>query len=161
MNLVSSTTKAQAYRATRPVKTVRGGVVSQDLTKMYVYRDALVEALAIQAVCSKQKFEVVTVDEAIAMFEANKCSFTTFTFLKVSDLTTRSITTKKWNGYKPAKPVAGKAPRMANPSQYSVLDTHLARGMSATDLESGKAMRSFNKNTLVSMKHSGVLYLIA
>jgi hypothetical protein len=158
MNLVSGTNKAQQYRATRPVSVTRGGKVVQDLSKVYRYRDALAESMATMALCSGQDFEVVTVDEAIQMYESNKTQFTSFTFIKVRECTTRTITTKKWSGYKPK---TQPKPRTENPDQYSVFDTNVARGMSQEDLESGRAMRSFNKNTLVSMKHNGKLYIIA
>lgn len=160
MNIVASNPKAISYRATRPVEVIRGGKVVQNLSKVYKYRDALAESLAVQAECEGQPFEVVTVDEAIKLYEANKTLFTSFTFIKVKECVARTISTKKWNGYVP-KTSSGAAPRSVNPDQYSVLDTNVARGMSAEDLANGRAMRSFNKNTLVSMKHNGKLYIIA
>lgn len=158
MNLVGSTQKAVQYRATRPMTVTRGGKVVQDLSKVYKYRDALAEAFATQSACALVDFEVVTVDEAIAIYESDKTRFTSFTFIKVKECTSRTITTKKWSGYKPK---VQPKPRAENPDQYSVLDTNVARGMSKDDLEAGRAMRSFNKNTLVSMKHNGKLYIIA
>lgn len=158
MNLVAGTQKAIQYRQTRPIHVIRGGKIAQDLSKVYIYRDAMAEAIATQAACSGVDFEVLTVDEAIAMYEADKTRFTSFTFIKVKECIARTITTKKWSGYKPK---TQPKPRAENPDQYSVLDTNVARGMSKEDLESGRAMRSFNKNTLVSMKHNGKLYIIA
>lgn len=159
MNLVGGNAKAIEYRATRPVEVVRGGKVVQNLRKVYIYRDALAEAIATQAACNNQEFEIVTADEAIAIYEANKNSFTSFTFIKVKECVARTITTTKWTGY--VSKNTGGAKREVNPDQYSVLDTKAARGMSSEDIASGRAMRSFNKNTLVSMKHNGKLYIVA
>lgn len=161
MNIVENNPKAVAYRATRPVEVIRGGKVVQNLSKVYKYRDALAESMAVQALCNNEPFEIVTVDEAIKLYEANKTLFTSFTFIKVKECVARTISTKKWNGYVPKTASSGAAPRNVNPDQYSVLDTNVARGMSAEDLANGRAMRSFNKNTLVSMKHNGKLYIIA
>lgn len=161
MNIVENNPKAVAYRATRPVEVIRGGKVVQNLSKVYKYRDSLAEAMAVQALCNNDPFEIVTVDEAIKLYEANKTLFTSFTFIKVKECVARTISTKKWNGYVPKAASSGAAPRNVNPDQYSVLDTNVARGMSAEDLANGRAMRSFNKNTLVSMKHNGKLYIIA
>lgn len=161
MNIVENNPKAVAYRATRPVEVIRGGKVVQNLSKVYKYRDSLAEAMAVQALCNNDPFEIVTVDEAINLYEANKTLFTSFTFIKVKECVARTIPTKKWNGYVPKAASSGAAPRSVNPDQYSVLDTNVARGMSAEDLANGRAMRSFNKNTLVSMKHNGKLYIIA
>lgn len=157
LNLVASNPKSIAYRATRPVQVMRGGKVTQNLSRMYMYRDALAEALAISCVCNNKSYEVVTVDEAIRIYESDKTRFTSFKFIKVSDLTERTISTKKWSGY------THKSDRVRteNPDQYSIFDTNAARGMSKQDIEAGRAMRSFNKNTLVSMQHNGKLYIIA
>lgn len=161
LNQISMMDKVITYRATRPVEVLNAsGAVVQNLSKVYKYRDALVEALAIQCICTGNSFEVVTLDEAIALFEGDKTRFTSFTFIKIKECVARTITTKKWSGYKPKAGSSGKQ-RAVSPDQYSVLDTQLARGMSKDELESGRAMRSFNKNTLVSMKHNGKLYLIA
>lgn len=157
LNLVANSEKAITYRATRPTGMVRVGKKEQPLAKIYKMRDSVAEAKAVMAFTTNTAYKLVTVDEALAIYESDKTKFTSFTFIKVDDLSLRTICTKKWSGY---VPVEGAKPRAKNPDQYSVLDTNIAKTLTPEQVQSGRAIRSFNKNTLVSMQHNGILYIV-
>lgn len=160
--IVSSSVKAQEVRSKRENLEFKSGTTKlyRSLEKMFKVRDALVDAKATIAEVTGEKYMIVTADEAIRIYESNKSSFTSFTFVKISDCTLRTISTRQTD-----IGVTGTARPSKNQDQYNVFDTNLAKKMikegRKEEVESGAAWRSFNKKTLVSMRHNGVTYLIA
>lgn len=160
--IVSSSEKAQEVRSKRQNLEFKssGTKLFRSLEKMFKVRDALVDAKATIAEVTGEKYMIVTADEAIRIYESNKESFTSFTFVKLSDCTLRTISTRKTD-----IGVSGTAKPRNNPDQYNVFDTNVAKKLikegRAEEVKSGAAWRSFNKKSLVSMRHNGITYLIA
>lgn len=160
--IVSSSAKAQEVRSKRQVLEFKseGTKLLRSLEKMFKVRDALADAKATIAEVTGEKYMIVTADEAIRIFESNKSSFTSFTFVKVSDCSLRTISTRQTD-----IGVVGTAKPKKNPDQYNVFDTNVAKKLikdgRAEDVKNGAAWRSFNKKSLVSMRHNGITYLIA
>ncbi|AIW02811.1 hypothetical protein [Acinetobacter phage P577] len=160
--IVSSSLKAQEVRSKRENLEFKsnGTKLYRSLEKMFKVRDALADAKATIAEVTGEKYMIVTADEAIRIYENNKSSFTSFTFVKISDCTLRTISTRQTD-----IGVSGTACPSKNKDQYNVFDTNLAKKMikegRKEEVESGGAWRSFNKKSLVSMRHNGTTYLIA